>query len=215
MLKRGGRYAPSCFGSGPPLTLRVERGKSEAELYNTVEANRGYLANDLELMFEKWFDRYLKTHIYKQYQDLETTEAKFVKEKPRGGAFAELDKMIGLTSAKEVISQALDFYNSAQYVPLCYVVTTCQALFQEITICFYSIDQGHMEGALDLTVPGIGHSVIRGLATSGQWSAAGSTVLKRESQYLLCQHRGDVDNPNLIVRQSTLHMSPILSLRTT
>jgi len=50
---------------------------------------------------------------------------------------------------------------------------------------FDSNAQGHMERALDITVPGIGHSVIRGLVTAGQWSAVSSAVYKRESQYLI------------------------------
>jgi len=51
-----------------------------------------------------------------------------------------------------------------------------------------------MERALDFTVPGNGHSLIRGLVTAGQWFAASSTVFLRESQCLTfpCQQRRNV-----------------------
>ena len=32
-----------------------------------------------------------------------------------------------------------------------------------------------------IQIPGIGHSVIRGLVTTGQWSAVSSTIFGRES----------------------------------
>jgi len=82
------------------------------ELYKTVKSGTGYLSKDLETTFEKWFDKHLKTHIYTQYQALETAETQLAKAKPRGNAFSELEEMIGLTSAKETILQALDFYKA-------------------------------------------------------------------------------------------------------
>ena len=68
----------------------------------------------------------------------------------------------------------------------CYVVTpyTCN-IWESPLLNFDANARGHMERASDLTVPGIGHSVIRGLDTAGQWSAASSAVYKRESQYLV------------------------------
>ena len=86
--------------------------KPNRELYKAVETGKGYLSNDLQTVFEKWFDSHLKTHVYKQYLSLETAESQFAKKKPQGNAFAELDDMIGLLSAKEVIKQALDFYKA-------------------------------------------------------------------------------------------------------
>jgi len=47
----------------------------------------------------------------------------------------------------------------------------------EITVLNFSSCRGHMERASDWTVSGIGHSVIRGLVTSGQWFAASSACL--------------------------------------
>ena len=82
------------------------------ELYRAIEDGKRYLSNDLQTVFEKWFDRHLKTHVYKQYLSLETAESQFAKKKPKGSAFSELNDMIGLFSAKEVIAQALDFYKA-------------------------------------------------------------------------------------------------------
>ena len=86
--------------------------RPDIALYKAVEPGKGYLANDLELAFEKWFDRYLKTRVYKQYKVLETGNAHVAKAKPKGSAFSELNEMIGLSSAKEVIAQAIDFYKA-------------------------------------------------------------------------------------------------------
>ena len=81
---------------------------------------------------------------------------------------------------------------------LCYVVTPCQVVITVNHIAFLLHSYGHMDGALDITVPSFGNSVIRGLATSGQWSAAGSTVYRRESHFIICQHIGYVVSPNLL-----------------
>ncbi|MDR0906907.1 MAG: AAA family ATPase, partial [Oscillospiraceae bacterium] len=62
--------------------------------------------------FDEWFDKKLRTQVYSQYAELETVNKQIAEKKPRGSAFAELETMIGLTEAKAVINQALDFYKA-------------------------------------------------------------------------------------------------------
>ena len=81
-------------------------------LYKAIEPGKGYSASDLELIFEKWFDKHLVNNVYIQYKAIGSAEARQSRSKPRGSAFSELDEMIGLASAKEVIKQAIDFYRA-------------------------------------------------------------------------------------------------------
>ncbi len=57
-------------------------------------------------------------------------------------------------------------------------------------------------------ISGIGHSVIRGLITSGQWFAASSAVYGRESPLgsNRCQHRAHADHSTFHVVTSSTHM---------
>jgi len=69
-----------------------------------------------------------------------------------------------------------------------------------------------MERALDLTVPGNGHSLIRGLGTAGQW-------FRRELYCLQtwitgcnfpCQQRRYADSSNLYVDQSPFLLPSVI-----
>jgi AAA+ superfamily predicted ATPase len=91
---------------------RQAGAKPDRALYKAIEDGKGYLGIDLDSMFEKWFDKHLKTRVYKQYEALETADMRLAAKMPKGSAFSELCEMIGLSSAKDVISQALDFYKA-------------------------------------------------------------------------------------------------------
>ena len=55
-----------------------------------------------------------------------------------------------------------------QHIFTCYEVTSCQAVFMRSPqpSPFFSFNAGYRGRASDLTVPGLGHSVIRGLVTN-------------------------------------------------
>jgi AAA+ superfamily predicted ATPase len=76
------------------------------------DPKKGYGAADLNRIFDKWFDNKLKTEIYAQYADFEAANRQVAGKKARGSAYSELTEMIGLTDAKAVINQALDFYKA-------------------------------------------------------------------------------------------------------
>lgn len=64
-------------------------------------------------MFSEWSVNKLKQSVYPQYKDIVGVKQEIQKAQPKGSAYDELCKMIGLDKAKTVIKQALD-YNKAQ-----------------------------------------------------------------------------------------------------
>ena len=93
-------------------TLAKTHGAApDKALYKPVAEGKGYSAADLDLIFDQWYDRRLKTRVYTQYADLESV-SKHMALKPKGSAVDELARMIGLSEAKRIIQQALDFYKA-------------------------------------------------------------------------------------------------------
>ncbi|MDR0906004.1 MAG: hypothetical protein LBN00_07505, partial [Oscillospiraceae bacterium] len=65
--------------------------KTDRTLYKGItDAGKGYLAADLNRVFDEWFDKKLRTQVYSQYAELETVNKQIAEKKPRGSAFAEL-----------------------------------------------------------------------------------------------------------------------------
>jgi AAA+ superfamily predicted ATPase len=82
-------------------------------LYAPVkDPEKGYLAADLNREFENWFDKALKNRVYPQYNDL--ADGYFLRTacKPKGSAYRELDAMIGLVNAKNVIKKAVNYFKA-------------------------------------------------------------------------------------------------------
>ncbi len=88
------------------------RIRSDKNLVSAIEKDHGYLIPELNEIFDEWYCRKLKTNIYSQYKDISGVKAGIKEEKPRGSAYEELDAMIGLSSAKAIIHQALDSYKA-------------------------------------------------------------------------------------------------------
>lgn len=106
------------------LLSMAERSGLEADngLFQNWQEDRGYRFGELRQLFEEWQSNKLKTEVYPQYAS-ETAANKLVqKAKPQGSAYDKLEEMIGLTKAKAVIAQALDYYKA-------------QKLFREKGIC--------------------------------------------------------------------------------
>lgn len=87
--------------------------RCEKKLFSILEKNKGYLAPELHALFDRWYDRKLKTSFYPQYSAVRTMEQSTIKAAPKGSAYTELMEMIGLTEAKKIIRQALA-YSKAQ-----------------------------------------------------------------------------------------------------
>lgn len=86
--------------------------RPDKKLYAGIKKNEGYLAGDLRKMFTEWYTSKIKTSVYPQYKDIATVKSAIKNEKHRGSAIDELQELIGLSEAKTVINQALDYYKA-------------------------------------------------------------------------------------------------------
>ena len=80
------------------------------ELYQSIgNEGSGYRPSELDRMFDVWFEQRLKTEWFPQYADIGAARCG-MERKDAGSAYAQLQNMIGLSEAKAVIDQALDFF---------------------------------------------------------------------------------------------------------
>lgn len=86
--------------------------RPDKQLLGQIKPDSSYLLRDLDTDFHEWFRGKLKRSIYPLYQCIESVTKKKVDESPKGSAYDDLEKMIGLTEAKKVINQALDYYKA-------------------------------------------------------------------------------------------------------
>jgi len=75
-----------------------------------ADRNAFYNGNDLNKAFDSWYHLTLKTKIFPQYASISTSRAIAAKAPPKGSAFDELERMIGLSEAKKVITDALNYF---------------------------------------------------------------------------------------------------------
>ena len=96
------------------LTFRAKATGVEPTdaLLSQVEPGKGYNARDLSTIFYRWYGDMFKTTVYSQYAVLETAHQIVAKTKPKGSAYNDLHDMIGLSDAKKIIGEALDFYKA-------------------------------------------------------------------------------------------------------
>ncbi len=84
--------------------------RADKQLFAKLDDNKEYHASELQTVFEEWYNNKLKSVVYPQYKSICTVEHQSMKAKPKGSAYDELDAMIGLSQAKEVIHKALNYY---------------------------------------------------------------------------------------------------------
>ena len=84
----------------------------DQQLIGSIREEENYLLRDLNGNFEDWFGEKLKRSIYPQYQAFHSVRKKEGEETPKGSAYEDLERMIGLTEAKKVVRQALDYYKA-------------------------------------------------------------------------------------------------------
>lgn len=94
-------------------TLAKDTGiRTDKSLLSRLEEERGYLAPDLRNLFDNWYNDKLRNDIYPQYKAIATARHEAIKAAPKGSAYDELNRMIGLDEAKKVINRALDYYKA-------------------------------------------------------------------------------------------------------
>lgn len=94
------------------LLARDNHVRTDKKLFAKLEGNRGYLAPELRTIFDGWYNNKLKTTVYPQYKEITTVKTEVEKAKPKGDAYKDLMEMIGLTEAKNVILQALNYHKA-------------------------------------------------------------------------------------------------------
>ncbi len=76
------------------------------------DTDKGFSAAELDRHFEEWHNQKVLTRIYPQYKTLTSACEAIRKQAPKGSAFEELQKMIGLETAKNTLHKALQFYKA-------------------------------------------------------------------------------------------------------
>lgn len=84
--------------------------RTDKALLAKLDPEKGYLAEELQYIFEEWYNDKLKNSIYPQYKALKMVKQEVIKAAPRGSAYDDLQEMVGLTEAKAVIRKALNYY---------------------------------------------------------------------------------------------------------
>jgi len=75
-----------------------------------TDHNALYNGNDLNKAFDSWYHHTLKTKIFPQYSTVSTSRAIAAKTPPKGSAYDDLEHMIGLSEAKKIITDALNYF---------------------------------------------------------------------------------------------------------
>lgn len=91
---------------------RVDKIKDTKSLLEMLpDKKMRYYPIDLDKIYSKWFDDRLCTEIYPQYRTV-SVAAKVVENKPKGNAYRQLESLIGLKVAKQIIKSAVDYQNA-------------------------------------------------------------------------------------------------------
>ncbi len=87
--------------------------RANKKLYSVLDdEGKTYTARELNTALDIWLTEHLKTKVYPQYKSIECVNKSVLLQRPKGSAYDELCNMIGLTQAKEMISQAIDYYKA-------------------------------------------------------------------------------------------------------
>ena len=88
--------------------------RTDKSLFSSIKPECSYLATELKAEFNEWYNIKLKSTVYPQYKDVAVARKEVIKAKPQGSAFEELNAMIGLGDAKDVIKKAINYYKIQQ-----------------------------------------------------------------------------------------------------
>ena len=86
--------------------------RADKNLFPDTKEGQLFSVADLKNIFDKWYDKKLRNNIFPQYKEAKTVEKKILESAPQGSAYERLSEMIGLSTAKETIDQALNFYKA-------------------------------------------------------------------------------------------------------
>lgn len=87
--------------------------KSDKKLTSlSDDMNKGYTATELNRIFDEWYNQKLRSTVYPEYKEAIAAKAKVKNDKPKGSAYERLQALVGLSEAKKVMDQALNFYKA-------------------------------------------------------------------------------------------------------
>lgn len=86
--------------------------RTDKALFEKLQNKKCYLAPELRSIFDEWYNNKLKTTVYPQYKEITTAKREVINAAPKGSAYDELMEMIGLSEAKKVIIQALNYFKA-------------------------------------------------------------------------------------------------------
>lgn len=138
------------------------------------------LTAELNRRFDDWYTRKLRTEYYPEYTDAEASSSTVSKKEPKGDAYTILENMVGLSEAKAIIKQAVDYYKAqrlfackgmVQDTPSMHMVftgnpgtakTTVARLFSRIMKDNGMLDSGdiHEVGRAELVGKYVGHTAV-------------------------------------------------------
>ena len=86
--------------------------RPDKKLAAKVKDSKNYLAPDLRKLFDDWYSEKVKRDFYPQYAETAVISKKAIKKAHKGSAYDELSEMIGLTRAKKVITDAINYHRA-------------------------------------------------------------------------------------------------------
>ena len=79
------------------------------QVFNGMKTIRSYSGQKKEInTFDEWLDNKLRRSIYPQYSDMTNLKLAQAEKESKGSAYEELNKMIGLKSAKRIVNDAIN-----------------------------------------------------------------------------------------------------------
>ncbi|MCH5182913.1 MAG: AAA family ATPase [Oscillospiraceae bacterium] len=91
---------------------RKQKIRTDRKLLPLPDPDKGYTANDLNRLFDEWYDKKLRSSVYPQYKETVSAKVQVKEDAPKGSAYEQLQELIGLTEAKKVIEQALNYHKA-------------------------------------------------------------------------------------------------------
>lgn len=89
---------------------RENRVRTDKKLFAKLDPSRTYPMEELQDLFDTWYDDKIKTVIYPQYGNMTTAECESAKESPDKTSYDELMEMVGLDEVKKIINNALNYF---------------------------------------------------------------------------------------------------------
>lgn len=88
---------------------RREHVRLDKKLYQDLASGSLYRPSELDKMYARWYDEKLRTVIYPQYKKIPSAMTLSSQKPVEGSAYADLQKMVGLTRQKELIAQIIAY----------------------------------------------------------------------------------------------------------